>query len=161
MWAPVRAPGIPGPDMDPLTEKDSLQEAQLLDLRVHAMSSTVGLLFELRTALQLASGNAAILVMRGARQANWRAVERGGVRTAWTVAGSVMHAFPGSLELNIEMFPSSSIEVLGVSAEFYVLDVPGIDDAPPDYCSGDEGHMRSGLPDWDSSFSLLQASYLQ
>jgi hypothetical protein len=41
------------PEMDPLTEDDALQEAQLLDVRFDALRSTVGLLFELRTALQL------------------------------------------------------------------------------------------------------------
>jgi hypothetical protein len=52
------------PEMDPLTEASALQEAQLLDVRVHALSSTVGLLFDLRTALQFMEGNTALLIAR-------------------------------------------------------------------------------------------------
>jgi hypothetical protein len=147
--------------VDPLIENDALQEAQLLDMRVHALSSTVGLLFELRTALQFEYGNAAILVIRGVRQANWRAVERVGEWTAWSVVGSVMRAYSGLLELNLTLSPSSSIEIHGTNAEFYVLDVPEVGDVPPDYCSDGEGLIRSGLPGWGSSFSLLRASYLE
>jgi hypothetical protein len=161
IWAPSRVLGTPGPDVDPLIENDALQEAQLLDLRVHALSSTVGLLFELRTALQFEYGNAAILVIRGLQHANWRAIERGGERTSWSVVGSVMRTRPGLLELNITLSPSSSIEILGTNAEFYVLDVPEIGEAPPDYCSDGEGRIRSGLPSWGSSFTLLEASYLE
>src|SRR6266567_2002896 len=35
------------PEMDPLTQEDALQEAQLLDVRLSALRLTVGLLFEL------------------------------------------------------------------------------------------------------------------
>jgi len=45
------------PEMDPLTEEDALQEAQLLDVRFDALSLTVGLLFELRMAQQLREAN--------------------------------------------------------------------------------------------------------
>lgn len=37
------------PEMNPLTETDALQEAQLLGVRFDALSLTAGLLFELRT----------------------------------------------------------------------------------------------------------------
>jgi hypothetical protein len=146
--------------MDPLTESDTLQESQLLDLRLHAVSSTAGLLFELRTALQFEYGNAALLVIRGLRQANWRAVERGGERTAWSVMGSAITARPGHLELNIALAPSASVEILGTNAEFYVLDIPEIGETPPDYCSDGEVQLRAGLPNWGSPFSILHASYL-
>jgi hypothetical protein len=44
------------PEMNPLTETDALQEAQLLGVRFDALSLTAGLLFELRIALQFARG---------------------------------------------------------------------------------------------------------
>jgi hypothetical protein len=44
---------LAAPEMDPLTEEDALREAQLLDVRFDAVRSTLGLLFELRVALQL------------------------------------------------------------------------------------------------------------
>ncbi|MBS2966411.1 hypothetical protein KGA66_25440 [Actinocrinis puniceicyclus] len=160
LWAPIDVLKTPSPDVDPLIDSDALQEAQLLDLRIHALSSTVGLLFELRTALQFEDGNAAVLVMRGSRQVSWRASGRDGERTAWSVVGSVTHLRSGLLNLDIRLSPSASIEILGASAEFYVIDVPEIGEAPPDYCSEREEHIRNGLPSWDSPFTLLQASHL-
>jgi hypothetical protein len=161
IWASSRVLGTPGPDMDPLIENDALQEAQLLDLRVHALSSTAGLLFELRTALQFEYGNAAVLIVRGLQKSTWRATQRSGERTAWSVVGSEMHAGSGLVGLNVTFSPGSSIEIVGTSAEFYVLDVSGIGEAPPDYCADGEGSIRTGLPGWGCSFSLLQASYLE
>jgi|ERR1700734_494715 hypothetical protein len=160
IWKPISAPGAPGPDMDPLTESDALQEAQLLDLRLHAVSSTAGLLFELRTALQFEYGNAALLVIRGLRQASWRAVERGEEQMAWSVMGSAITARTGHLELNITLAPSASVEILGTNAEFYVLDVPEMGETPPDYCFDREVRIRAGLPNWGSPVSILYASYL-
>jgi hypothetical protein len=46
---------LAGPAKDPLREDDALQEAQLLDVRIAVATSAVGLLFEMRTALQLSS----------------------------------------------------------------------------------------------------------
>lgn len=160
LWIPGRVPGIPAPEMDPLVEHDALQEAQLLDLRIHALSSTAGLLFELRTALQFQHGNAALLVVHGLLNSRWRAVGRSGGRTAWTVVGSAMRTGSGLLEMDVALSPDSSVTIRGTSADFYVLDVSGIGEVPPDYCSGTESDIRSGLPGWGSSFSLLQASCL-
>ncbi|MFJ4409569.1 hypothetical protein [Streptomyces sp. NPDC088910] len=143
LWVPGRVSGVLGPDMDPLVERDALQEAQVHDLRVHALTSTVGLLFELRTALQFEYGNAAVLILRGVQEANWRALQRGGEKTAWSVVGSEMRSGSGLLELSIMLSPSASIDIRGTSAEFYVLDVPDIGEVPPDYCSGGEGRIRS------------------
>lgn len=161
IWTSGWAPGTPSPDMDPLVERDALQEAQLLDLRLHALSSTAGLLFELRTALQFEYGNAALLVVRGLQQSSLQAIQRGGEKTAWSVVGSGMRIESGLLGLNIALSPDSSVRILGSRAEFYVLDVPGIGEAPPEYCSDEERSIRIGLPGWGSSFSLLQASYLE
>jgi hypothetical protein len=59
------------PEMDTLREADALQEAQLIDLRVSALRSTAGLLFEFRTSLQFDEGNAALLIVRDLRDLRW------------------------------------------------------------------------------------------
>jgi hypothetical protein len=45
------------PEIDPLTEDIALMESQLLDVRFEAVTSTAGLLFDLRGALQLRLAN--------------------------------------------------------------------------------------------------------
>ncbi len=61
------------PEMDPVTREDALQEAQLLDVRLNALRLTVGLLFELRLALQLRESNTGVLVARGVCMLSWPA----------------------------------------------------------------------------------------
>jgi hypothetical protein len=76
------------PDVDPFRQSNALQEAQLLEARVEARTSTVGLLFELRMAMHFTEGNAAVLIARGAREFNWSAETRLTGKTAWNVVGS-------------------------------------------------------------------------
>lgn len=88
LWSQRRDLAAAKPEMDPLVEANALQEAQLLDVRVHAVASAVGLLFEMRTALQLRRGNAALLVVHGVRELTWATGPRASVTTAWSVVGS-------------------------------------------------------------------------
>ncbi|MFV0462523.1 MAG: hypothetical protein ACK5MP_04905 [Nostocoides sp.] len=74
--------------MDPLTESDALQEAQLLDVQLDAVREQLALLFELRMALQLREPDTGVLVARGVREFSWTAPPRSSLRTAWSVGGS-------------------------------------------------------------------------
>jgi hypothetical protein len=76
------------PEMDPLTEDDALQDAQPLDVRIDALNSTVGVLFELRVALQLREANTGVLVAHGVQNICWSASPRSAARTAWNVIAS-------------------------------------------------------------------------
>lgn len=42
--------------------------------------------------------------------------------------------------------------VRGSSAEFFVGDVPGNDDAPPDFTADSDADIRAGLISWNSEF---------
>lgn len=75
--------------MDPFTERDALQEAQLLALRFDAVTGTAALLFELRVALQMREGNTGVLAATDVRRLVWSGAERPMPFTAWTVGGSV------------------------------------------------------------------------
>ncbi|MFK4299250.1 hypothetical protein ABH924_004431 [Arthrobacter sp. GAS37] len=48
--------------MNPLTEEDALEEAQVLDIRFDALAGIAGILFDLRQALQLREANTGVLV---------------------------------------------------------------------------------------------------
>src|SRR5918997_1688834 len=64
------------PEMDALTEPDALQEAALVDVRLSALDNSVGLLFDLRGALQLQDGDTAILIAREVTRMSWDALSR-------------------------------------------------------------------------------------
>lgn len=149
------------PEMDPLTEDDALQEAQLLDVRFDALRSTAGLLFELRTALQLREANTGVLIARGVRALTWTSGPRETKRTAWTVGGSVITSTDRlfGLELGLWPAPGAQVTMSAESAAFFLGDVPGLDRIP-DYLDDDELTIRAQLASWHSEFEPVSAVFL-
>lgn len=144
------------PDVNPLTDEDALQEAQLLDVRFDAVRSSVGLLFELRNALQIRTANTGVLVAQEVTRLSWSARPRPTVRTAWSIIDSSPKHEDQVFDLRLTMFPSAQLELAARNASFYIGDVQGIGDAPPDY--GDkEDVIRVGLPGWSSTLSAVRA----
>lgn len=148
------------PEMDPLTEPDALQEAQLLDIRVHALTSAVALLFDLRTALQFMEGNTALLIAHGVREFGWSSEPRSSARTAWNVVSSQPSVSNGTFSIVLGFIPSARLVLRAVSAEYYVGDVAAIGDTPPDYGGADDALIRAGLADWSSPFAPAHAVFL-
>lgn len=148
------------PEMDPLTEADALQEAQLLDVRVHALTSTAAMLFDLRTALQFMEGNTALLIAHGVREFGWSAEPRSSVRTAWNVVSSEPSVCDGTFSIEFGFVPSARLVLRAASAEFYVGDVAAIGETPPDYGGADDALIRAGLADWGSPFAPAHAVFL-
>lgn len=146
------------PEMDPLTEADALQEAQLLGIHFDALSLTVGLLFELRLALQLREANTGVLTASGVRGLSWSGPSRATELTAWSIGSSTPRAEGRVFSLNLSMWPApgAQLTVVAESAAFFAGDVPGLDEVPPDYSAG----VRDGLADWDSEFTPVHAVFL-
>lgn len=147
------------PEMDPLTEVDALQEAQLLDVRFDALRSTVGLLFELRMALQLREANTGVLIARGVRDLSWTAGARSTDRTAWVVLGSAPEARDRLFGLSLLTRPKGELTLLAESAAFFVGDAAGLD-IIPDYGTDDEAIVQANLAGWRSDFAPMHAVFL-
>lgn len=150
------------PEMDPLTEDDALREAQLLDVRFDALTLTVGLLFELRMALQLREGNTGVLVARGVRGLSWSGPSRETGLTAWTVGGSVPGPDQGLFCLQLGMWPApgAQLSLLAESAAFFAVGVPGLSEVPPDYTDLDRQQVSVEIADWNSNFEPVHAVFL-
>lgn len=148
------------PEMDPLTEADALQEAQLLDVRIHSVTSTVAMLFDLRTALQFMEGNTALLIAHGVQEFAWSAEPRASARTAWNVVSSKPSVCDGTFSVVLGFVPSARLVLRAVGAEYYVGDVAAIGDTPPDYGGADDALIRAGLADWGSPFAPVHAVFL-
>lgn len=148
------------PEMDPLTEEDALQEAQILELRLDAVRSRVGVLFELRTALQLREGNTGVLVANGVRSIAWEAAPRATRRTAWNVVGSVPNNVHGLLDLVLSMWPEGRLHLIAEDAAFFVGNVPDLQDAPPSYVESDDDTLHFGIAGWGSAFVPVHAVFL-
>jgi hypothetical protein len=147
------------PEMDPLRDVDALREGQLLDFRVVALGSVAALLFELRTSLYFGEGNAGLLVIRGLQELRWYSAPARTPLIAFTVVtSSVSMGDAGLLKIENGFFPEARINIQGREAEFYVVEVPGIGEAPPDYSEGSFEGIKDSLPLWSSTCSLVQAS---
>lgn len=146
------------PEMDPLTEVNALQEAQLLGVRFDALALTVGLLFELRLALQLREANTGVLTASGVRELSWSGPSRADDLTAWSIGASTPRAEGGVFSLTLGMWPAPGAQLIVVaeSAAFFTGDVVGLDEIPPDYSAG----VRDGLAGWDSDFIPVHAVFL-
>jgi len=144
--------------VNPFTEVDAMSEAALIDARVDLIRRRALLLFDCKGALQIREGNTALLVIddvadfalaeadagrqyRYAQLGSWEpSVSHG----AWRVWGQ---AFDG-LELSVE----------GSGGEFFVGDVPGMDEAPPDLTRDSDAAIAEGFVGWHSEFEPLQVA---
>jgi hypothetical protein len=141
-----------------IPEMDALMEAQLLELRVDAVAGRTAMIFDLRTALQVHTGNTAVLVLERTRSVEWSAEPRATGRTAWNVVSSTPATSGRSFSLRLEFVPDASFEVVAEAASFYVGTVAALADAPQDYVSDSEATIRAGLPGWDSTIESIQAT---
>jgi hypothetical protein len=157
---PQRHANTAHPEVDPLREPNVLQEAQLLEARVEALTSTVGLLFELRTAMEWMDANTAILVARGVQEFVWSAEARSTAKTAWNVVASELRTVGQLPVFELDFLPLSRMRLTADRVEFYVGDVARLELQVPDYGMDDDAAIRANLAGWGSSFSLMGASFL-
>ncbi|QTX04089.1 hypothetical protein [Agromyces archimandritae] len=149
-------------EMNPLTDRDALLEAQILDIRLDALTRMVGVIFDLRQALQLRQGNTGLLVGRGVRAAAWTGSARDTALTAWTVGGSVPKVRNRGFTLDLAMWPApgARLELTAESAAFFTGDAPGLGEAPPDLDVNDRRMISDGLAGWGSPFEPVAAAFV-
>lgn len=147
------------PEMNPLTEDDALQEAQLLGVRFDALTLTAGLLFELRTAMQLREANTGVLIAHGVTALSWSGPRRSTGLTAWTIGGSTPRQQHGVLRLDLGMWPApgAQLALSTESATFLAVNVAHLEAAPPDYGASDRGGICPNVAGWDSEFHVVHA----
>lgn len=149
------------PEMDALTEADALQEAQLIEVVFDAVTRRLGLLFDLRQALQLRSANTGLLVFVGVEEFTWAGVPRATKRTAWTVVGSTPDNSKGIVRLRLFFVPDGEAHVTARGAAFYVGDVAGLPPAPPDFLEDSEDVISAGMASMQSSFDTVHATFIE
>ncbi len=160
------APGLRGfasmPDMDPLVEAGALQDAHVVDVRFDALAGVLGVIFELRQALQLRAANTGVLVARGVREWAWSAPARDTPLAAWPVESSVPTVSDHRFGLRLVMWPHPGAEftVNAESAAFFIGNAAGLSEAPPDYTEHDRMTVADQVATWDSLFEPVGAAFL-
>lgn len=149
------------PEADLLTERDALQEAHVLGIRVDAGESRVAVLFDLRQALQFREGDTAVLVAHGVEKLEWSGA---GSQRSHRMAHPVMSSIPGHshgrVRLVLECLRGARLEVVAASGEFFVGNVPGLPEAPPNLVEDDESKIRAEMQGWSSPFEPEWATFL-
>jgi hypothetical protein len=49
---------------------------------------------------------------------------------------------------------------MATSAEFFVGDIPGLPEAPPDFTEDDEETVAAGMPAWNAPFHPIWATFI-
>lgn len=147
--------------MDPFTEKDALQEAQVVSISFDAVACIAAVIFELRTALQLREANTGVLVLHGVRRLSWSGRPVEPELVAWTVGGSTPGRADDALSLSLVMWPhpGAVLELEAGSGAFIVGDVPGLGEVPPDYVAEAWDDVSRSIAVWDSEFLPVSATF--
>jgi hypothetical protein len=117
------------------------------------------MIFDCRGALQIRMGNTALVVVDGVTELVWRGADPPRPRIALTVGDWAPRLEAGTWSVRVGWFTAGTLEVTGTAAEFYVGDVPGCDEAPPDFGEATDAEVNAGLAWWDSRFDPIHASF--
>jgi hypothetical protein len=149
------------PDMDPLTDEDALEEASLMSVRFDVWTSTLGLLFDCRLAMNLWSGNTGVLIARGIDAFNW-AIRSTQVHPFYNHEVGASRPAPDGDRWTLRLIVESGSElfVRARSAEFFAGDIPGFDDRQPDFGDDSPEYIRSEMQSWDKVFVPRAATFL-
>lgn len=122
----------------------------------------MGVIFELRQALQIQEANTGVLVVRGVRTLAWDGPARETMVTAWSVGSSVPRVRDRLFELSLVLWPhpGARLTLTAETAEFVVGDVPGLGEVPPDYSERDRIALRDEVACWSSPVEPVSAVFV-
>lgn len=135
------------------------EDAQLLDIRVDVLLSTVGMLFEVRTCylpseLDIVSLNCGVMMLRNATRLDWAMVgdSHRPNRQVWPVDECRIKVS----DTGINVYPLGSINGMDLnlkagSVEFYVGRLPALPADIPSY--PDHVDVTGLVPGWEMEFS--------
>lgn len=152
--------GVPTPEMNVFIDADALAECALVDARLDMINSDAWLMFDCRGALQIEEGNTAVVVVHGVTEFRWQTVGREG-RTWRSVMGSEANVGHTTIEITVHAEPTGQLKVRGTTAAFFVGNVPGGDDPPPDFVSATNAEISRGMASYLSEFNIVGASFVE
>ena len=147
------------PETDPFLNEGALDEAYVLDIRFDALRSRAWILFDCRGALQVVTGNTAVLVVNEVQSFSWINYEALKPRQQRSILTWRPSSVDGDWTLRVGFAPSSVLLIAGSGGEFFVGDIPGGDEPPPNFMTATEEEMRAGLAGWSSEFRPINAAF--
>lgn len=146
------------PEADALREVDAHAESALVDLRASFVESSVWVLLDCRGSLHVSEANTAAVVLRGVTHVSWELPRTG--TFAWQTVGDWrVGEVDGGVELFVGLLAGGEVTVRAAGAEYFVGDVPGGDEPPPDFTTASPAEVHAGMAGWSSEFRPVAASF--
>lgn len=150
---------LPGkPEHNPLTTDWIFVDAQLLDVRIDVLHSTVGALFEIRssylpTELDIVSLNCGVMMFRKTTEVIWKIPDKDSPTPAVWPVGDCHIEQSG---IGVEARPLGKINAMDLlikaeSVEFYAGRLPALPEDIPSYV--DHMDVTGLVPGWEMEFS--------
>ena len=146
--------------LNPLTDNGSLTEAEIVDVRLSAQRSRVGIIVDLRSALYFAAPNAALVVLTGVTDVSWHNRDShvwgphswGAFYASWeptATAADYTLKVPGITVGAILTVSAASVQMyVGKIAELH-------DDRPvPNMSEEADADIIAGFPQWSSEMAV-------
>ena len=163
LYSPQRHDHRGSPDGDALREQDALVDAALLEVKFDATLMSLWLLFDCRGTLHMDDGNTAVVMVHQVTDFRWSGTPFGQRRWRSVASWSPVlndTTFSATLKvLNVGATAPDTLYLTGTCGEFHVGDIPGGDDAPPDFTSAADEEIRAGLASWNSPFTPIHSSH--
>lgn len=152
---------LPAMNPDPLADISSLQEAQIVDVRVRTLTGTVGLLFDLRQSLQYPDTDTGVLICSGVTGFAWDAPARETSLTAWSVGRAAAQTEGGALSVQFDLWPApgATLALVCQRAVFVSGRVEGLDAVAPSYDRLSPAAAIPGVASWTSVFQPMARSH--
>ncbi|NNH73728.1 hypothetical protein HLB23_28395 [Nocardia uniformis] len=138
---------------------DMFQECSIADIRYLPLVSSVGVIVDLRAALQLDGGNVELLIIEGVtelRISNEDVFARPMMRT---VIASTPAVEAHGYAMDLAFHPSSVMSIRGRRGIFHEGVVDEIGDTQPDL--GEVSEFWGGFPDWNSPFTICCSTIVE
>ncbi|WIM88559.1 hypothetical protein PT015_03415 [Candidatus Mycobacterium wuenschmannii] len=144
---------------NPLIESDSLNEAELVDIRLSAQRGRVGLLLDLRGALGFPEYNTALAVLTGVASVDWS--DDGGRQlgsTDWKARwGDWEPRFSDGAYTLRTAGGTHAATIVAARAELYLGNVDALGDGPiPDFTTDSVADIIAGFPQWSSTMLVAE-----
>jgi len=144
---------------DPLRISSSLQEAYFLSISHDAVRSEVHILIDCRMMLwDIPAGNTGLLVARGVHVLEWTTWPVREARFQYTIFSWRPEVSSDGWKVSARFSHNGALTLAARSARFFLLEVPSLNSAPPDFGDSTDDEVRRGLANWDSGGDLVQAS---
>ncbi|MFE0688236.1 hypothetical protein ACFV0Z_08845 [Streptomyces xiamenensis] len=135
--------------------QDSLQEAELIGIRADAIFSKVGVLFDMRTSLQMRNVDAVLVSAYSLVDMKYSPSHRVARRSAWPVMSSKLAQSEDIFLFDCTFSPELDLHLRAYSISFHALRIPGLPSVPPDYVEGSDEKIIDENPGWGSGAELI------